>query len=219
MVAAWLNDRPPAVLVHPRDECPYSRPFPEGFAECPAYQPMEMVALDLGYRPLGRLWTCRHLSPQRHAEDDRWYGSCVVGDADERERWAAALGHKRLQKLQALWQEMAAMTAPFVERLWRHKRQQLELIEAGKDASAETGQLRAMTRRMIVKLDALLEQRRGLLEELSLPEAACHELIQVALDRLVTQHTVDFQLEVPDEVLSRFSPEMRLFFRPQSQPA
>jgi|GEM_PF-5381242 len=54
-----------------------------------------------------------------------------------------------------------------------------------------------------------------MLEEIHLPEDACRELIRIALDRLVMQRSVDVQLEVPDEVLSRFPNDVRIFFRPQ----
>lgn len=214
LVAAWLHDESNGNPVHPRDECPFSRPFPEGFAECPAYQAMGMVTLDIGYRPLGRVWSCRHLRPQRHAADDRWYGSCIVGDVRDRERWAAAFGQDRLQKIEGLRQEMAAVTAPYAERLWQHKSRQLALIASGTDASPETRRLQSLTDRLALKLDALLRSRRDLLEEIQLPEAACRELIKVALDQLVSQQKADFQLSVPNEVLAKFPSEMRQFFRP-----
>jgi DNA-binding CsgD family transcriptional regulator len=218
VVAAWLHDRQPsapAVPARPADECPFSRPFPEAFANCPAYQAMEMMTLDLGYRPLGRMWTCRHLAPRQHAEDGRWYASCVVGSAEDRERWAETLGSERLRKIEALRQELTHVTAPFVEPLWHHKRRQLELISAGKDPALETRWLRAATGRLGSRIDALFRRRRALLEEIHLPEEACHELIRIALDRLVTQRSVDVQLEIPDEVLTRFPEDVRLFFRPK----
>ena|GEM_PF-2716884 len=87
VVAAWLHDRQPTLAVRPVDECPFSRPFPEDFTSCPAYQPMEMMTLDIGFRPLGRMWSCRHLVPQRHSSDHRWYASCVVGSAEDRTNW------------------------------------------------------------------------------------------------------------------------------------
>ncbi|HYM96181.1 MAG TPA: helix-turn-helix transcriptional regulator [Candidatus Sulfotelmatobacter sp.] len=212
-VAAWLRDRPSATPARPRDECPYSRPFPEAFSDCPAYQALEMVSLDISYRPLGRLWTCRHLAPKQEAVD-RWYASCHVGGADNRERWAAALGRERLQKIDTLQRELASVTASFLDPLWRHKRHQLELVAAGADATAQTERLQATTRRLARRIDILLRQHRALLDEVHLPEVACRELIRVALDRLVTQQSVDFQLDVPDEVLALFPPDMRLFFRP-----
>jgi hypothetical protein len=215
VVAAWLNDRPSRIPARPRDECPYSRPFPEAFSDCPAYQAMEMITLDIGFRPLGRLWTCRHLHALRHEEDERWYASCVVGDARDRQHWADALGHERLRKIEELRQDMAAVTAPFVEELWRHKRRQLELIAAGEDAKAETSWLHAATDRLAATIDVLLRQHTTLLSEIHLPEDACRELIRVALNRLVTQQAVDFQLDVPEVVLARFPSDMRLFFRPQ----
>ena len=180
---------------------------------------MEMVTLDIGYRPLGRIWSCRQLHPRKHGDDDRWYASCVVGGAEDRIRWAGALGSDRLQKIETLRQELAQVTAPFVERLWRHKCRQLELITVGEDASSETTWLRAATERLAGRIDSLLRRRRALLEDIHLPEDACQKLIRTALDRLVTQPSVDFQLDVSDEVLALFPSDMQFFFRPQAQQA
>ena len=175
---------------------------------------MEMFTLDIGYRPLGRIWSCRHLLPLRHAETEGWYASCVVGDANDRQGWARAVGFERLRKIEGLRQELASVTAPLVERLWRWKRRQLALLEAGRDATSETSRLRLATDRVVARVDLLLRQRAALLEELHLPAEACHALIRLALDRLVTQRSSDPQLDVPDEVLARFPADMRLFFRP-----
>ena len=106
------------------------------------------------------------------------------------------------------------MTAPYAERLWQYKSRQLALVASGADASSETRRLQSLTDRLARKLDALLRARRALLEEIQLPEVACRELIKVALDQLVSQQTADFQLSVPNEVLAKFPPEMRQFFRP-----
>jgi len=218
VVAAWLQEKQPTIPPRPADECPYSRPFPEAFTDCPSYQAMEVMTLDIGYRPLGRLWTCRHLQPRRHAADDRWYASCVVGDADARQRWATTLGRERLLKIEALRQELTQVTAPFAEPLWRHKRRQLELMNEGRPADDESRWLQLTTRRLASRIDTLLARRRALLDEIHIPEDACRELIRVALDRLVTQPSIDVQIDVPDEVLARFPLDMRLFFRPQPLP-
>lgn len=60
IVATWLTQRE-APKQRPHDECPFDRPFPQEFAGCPAYQSMEVTTLDLSFKPLGRIRSCRHL--------------------------------------------------------------------------------------------------------------------------------------------------------------
>lgn len=175
-----------------------------------------MVTLDIGYRPLGRVWSCRHLHPKRHAADDRWYAACLVGDGDGRRRWAEALGKDRLKNIERIRQVLTEVSAPFLEQIWRHKRRQLELIEAGDDPSGETSWLRTATDRLASGIEALLRREAATLDAIHFPQDACNQLIRVALDRLVVQASVDFQLDVPDEVLDRFPPDLRLFFRPSA---
>ena len=45
----------------PADACPYPRPFPDGFAECPLYDGERYVPADSKESPLGPIWTCCQL--------------------------------------------------------------------------------------------------------------------------------------------------------------
>lgn len=86
-IAVWaardMLDRP----HRPADECPYPKPFPPDFMDCPAYQATQVVTLDLSHRPLGSVMTCRHLESRLMPNTNyRWYGACVLGDAAARRR-------------------------------------------------------------------------------------------------------------------------------------
>ncbi|TME79859.1 MAG: helix-turn-helix transcriptional regulator, partial [Chloroflexi bacterium] len=58
-IALWSARNAEGHHSRPADECPYPKPFPLGFADCPAYQATQMVTLDLSHRPLGSVMTCR----------------------------------------------------------------------------------------------------------------------------------------------------------------
>src|SRR3989442_12635334 len=45
----------------PADECPFPRPFPEGFDQCPPFRPQPFVPMDMSYRVLPEQLTCRRL--------------------------------------------------------------------------------------------------------------------------------------------------------------
>jgi len=56
-----------------------------------------MVTLDLSHRPLGSVVTCRHLESRLMPNTNyRWYGACILGDAEARHRWTNAVGVGRL---------------------------------------------------------------------------------------------------------------------------
>src|SRR5713101_9566672 len=108
-IALWsarsMDDRHP----RPADECPYPKPFPPGFTDCPAYQATQMVTLDLSHRPLGSVMTCRHLASRLMPNTNyRWYGACVLGDAGARRRLSNEIGVDRLQNISALGREVSA---------------------------------------------------------------------------------------------------------------
>jgi hypothetical protein len=74
----------------PADACAYFRPFPEGFADCPAFRGEVYRPTTTGYAELEPVLTCTHLEPAtmpRHTA--RFYGRCQLGDAEARRGWAA----------------------------------------------------------------------------------------------------------------------------------
>ncbi len=142
----------------PADECQYPKPFPPDFIDCPAYQATQMVTLDLSHRPLGSVITCRHLESRLMRNTNyRWYGACVLGDADAR-RWSNTVGVGRLHDISTLRQEVSARSAPYVQQLL-----DLKNAPVGDNPLAHTRQLQAMVDEFITKVTALLRERKGAL--------------------------------------------------------
>jgi len=197
--------------VRPSDECPYPKPFPPDFIDCPAYQATQIVTVDLSHRPLGSVITCRHLEGRLMPYTNfRWYGACVLGDVEARRTWSNALGIDRLHEISTLWQEMSALSVPYVQQV-------LDLKNAPVvDPLAHTQQLKGVVEDFMTKATALLRERQALLDRLHLPFEACVRLLAMAMDRVVQQGTTETEWEVPDEVLMLFPVDIRAYFRPRS---
>ena len=76
----------------PGDECPFPRPFPDEFRDCPTYQPRLIFPTDASSRPLNPVWTCAHLVAASRSRGG-WYASCGLGDAAARRRWLELSGN------------------------------------------------------------------------------------------------------------------------------
>ena len=73
----------------PADECPFQRPFPEGFDQCPAFRPQPFVPMDMSYRPLPPMLTCSHLLSRTLPKGKAgWYAACEIGDEAARRKLA-----------------------------------------------------------------------------------------------------------------------------------
>jgi hypothetical protein len=71
------------------DVCPYQKPFPPGFHDCPAFTPVDFVPVDLRSRPLPPVLSCAHLmAALRDGQPGRLFPACRLGSADDRVRWA-----------------------------------------------------------------------------------------------------------------------------------
>lgn len=83
--------------LRPPDECPFARPFPDGFSDCPTFGPQPFVPMDMSDRPLGPVVTCRHLVSRTLGNGKvGWYAGCRLGDSAARQRLAeAAVGSVR----------------------------------------------------------------------------------------------------------------------------
>jgi hypothetical protein len=80
-----VTDQKPNEAARPGDECPWPRPFPQGFDQCPVFAPQAFSPTDSRDRPLPQVLTCRHLV-SRPFEQGKvgWYGACEIGDAAAR---------------------------------------------------------------------------------------------------------------------------------------
>ena len=204
-IAIWSRRPNQGQKARPADECPYPKPFPPGFVECPAYDATQMITLDISHRPLGAVWTCRHLESRLMPNTDyRCYGGCAIGDAEARRRWSTAVGVDRLYDISQLRQEVSALSGPYIQRL-------IEL-KAGQQPA---GQIQGVVDEFMTEMMRLLESRKGVLDELHLPVQAVLQLVRIAIDRFVEQGLAESEWEVPDEVLNLFPDDIRSYFRPR----
>jgi len=209
-IAIWSRRPTQGHKARPADECPYPKPFPPGFVECPAYEATQMVTLDISHRPLGAVWTCRHLESRLMPNTDyRWYGACAIGDAAARRRWSAAIGVDRLYEISQLRQEVSAVSGPYIQRLIELKNAQQ--AEAGQGS----GQMQGVVDEFMTEMLRLLQARKTVLDELHLPLRAVLQLVRIAIDRFVEQGLSEPEWEVPDEVLTQFPDDIRSYFRPR----
>ncbi len=73
----------------PLDECPFPRPFPDGFDACPHFESSLAAPFKLHGVTGGEVRSCRHLEPGG-APDAGFYGRCELGDAIARFRLASS---------------------------------------------------------------------------------------------------------------------------------
>ena len=170
-----------------------------------------MVTLDLSHRPLGSVVTCRHLESRLIPNTNyRWYGACVLGDAEARHRWTNAVGVGRLHDISRLRQEVSALSTPYVQQLI-----DLKNAPAGDDPVAHTRRMQGVVDEFMGKVTALLRERKALLDQLHFPLEACVRLLGLAIDRVVQQVMTGAEWEVPDDVLILFPHDARAYFRPR----
>jgi len=82
----------------PADACPYPRPFPAEFAECPLYEAGRYAPADSEEVPLGLIWICRHLVTRtfnKHGVTHH-YAACQFGGRAARGRLILTNRFKRL---------------------------------------------------------------------------------------------------------------------------
>ncbi len=198
------------------DECPYPRPFPPGFRDCPAYRSAQLMPFDSRYRPLKPERTCQHLEVGNAAVAGRYYARCAVGTAEDRRRWADP-------EREALVAEAEALTAAIEERmggltaeLWAAKARQLAAMEhGGSGAAAATAELEDASRRYLADIETVLVAEQARLDRLNLPLDTCMELFREVLARWVRQRSAE-QPAIPDELVERFPEQAWWLLRPRT---
>ena len=194
----------------PIDECPYPKPFPANFEECPGYQALQVVTPDERSRPAGRIWTCRHLEGRLMAKTrHRWYGACVLGDTAGRKRWAERAGPDRLRTLNHLLHELAPVTASFAQRLWELKGDQVRALGQKQDPKPATLLMESVAARFLGDIEAFLDRRRRLLEQNQLAIDECLNLARRQIDRVLDpgspaewDNRFDVLMRLPEDVWS-----------------
>jgi hypothetical protein len=201
----------------PADECPFPKPFPSDFDDCPAYQPSEFIGLDLQYHPLPPVWTCSNLEIKAFTSGSHgFYGRCRLGDAAARMRWVHELHSTRLDKIRHLQREFGEVLSPGLSELWALKGRQLRAMRSPtEDTNVATVELEAFVRRMLTDIETFLEERMDILREANLPLNALMEIMEDALTELVQQPTSAATWRIPDHILERFPEDVRILFRPE----
>ena len=82
----------------PSDACPYTRPFPKTFVECPLYDGQRYLPADSREKPLMPIWMCSYLVTRIFARDgiEHHYGACQFGGRGARRRRTLVNDVKRL---------------------------------------------------------------------------------------------------------------------------
>ena len=202
-------------MPRPDDECPYPKPFPADFDDCPAFQARQFIPLDTLYQPLEPVLTCRHLETRALPQRYRWYAACSLGDAEARSAWVREVGVARLERIRAIQRELGAAIAPYTSPLWELKGQQLRAFRDGRDAEPATAELRRLAGQVTAGLDQFLQERSSAFADVEMPVDAARQLIVLAIERFIdTQFATEISFDVPDDVLQRFPEPVRTFFRP-----
>jgi hypothetical protein len=202
-------------MARQADTCPFARPFPDDFDRCAAYQRIEFVALDMQYRPLRTLNTCRHLdvgsAPGRRGT---FYARCGLGDAEARRRWVERVEADRLLRIRALGAALGDATRELTRQLWEAKADQLRALRAGEPAAPSNRQLRRLAREYEQTAKALMLHRRIELEELHLPVDACMALIREVMADWITKTSLERGWEPSNRLLQRFPLDVRILLQP-----
>jgi hypothetical protein len=202
----------------PADACPYPRPFPPDFHDCPAYHPRHFVALTTGYDPMSPVWTCANLvvAPVPGAPL-RFYPRCRIGDAEARVAWAEGEHAKRLGLLRGLSRELTRATGSVTTELVAAKGAQLQAAAGSPDREAATRRLRAVARAWLAGLDTFMERQGRVLRSIGFPPEAVRTLCSDLLTDYVDQSGAA-PPEISDEALRLFPEDVRVLLRPGDDP-
>jgi hypothetical protein len=202
--------------VRPGDECPWPKPFPEGFDGCAAFQQSHFIPLDSRYQLLDPVLTCRHLVIRQQPDlTSRWYPACEIGDQAARLRWVEDVDGQWLSRMAALRSQMETINRPFIQRIWQAKAAQLAAGVSGEARAAATEEIRRLADQFIEQCQAFVSDHAGEFAALQLPPGAVIELLQNSLRYFIEQRTTDARWEIPDTLLGRFPEPVQRFFRPR----
>jgi hypothetical protein len=202
ITAREAHTDPTGRRVRPADECPWPRPFPNGFDACPAYLEQRFIAVDINDQPLTPVCTCRHLVSQRLPDRTAgWYAACQIGDAAARQRWLVAADGDAHRALGVLRARMDAINHPFVERIWAAK------------ALQRGDELRSAVAEFVSECATFLTLHRQEFEQAQLRPDAILLIIQRTVEDFASKDGQEASWDVPESVLSELPEPDRLFFR------
>jgi hypothetical protein len=203
----------------PADACPYPRPFPPGFDDCPAYRPSYFVGLTTGYDPMSPVWTCGNLvSASVPGAGARFYPRCRIGDAAARVAWAEGEHAKRLASLRTLSLELTRTNGALTAALVSAKGAQLAAGQGSAEREAATGRLRDAADTWLAGLDAFLERQGRALRAIGFPPEAVRTLCEDLIAEWIEQpHAAP--PEISEEALRLFPEDVRVLLRPGDDPS
>lgn len=193
------------------DECPYHRPFPANFDECPAYLQTEYVGLDLQHRPLPPAWTCQNLeAAQRGNRPGAHYGRCRLGAEADRLEWLRRVEQSRLTSVLETRREFNTELHDLTLRLWAAKGR---VLQAPADEAARR-ELVAVADEYKTACDEFFERRSDMLREAGVPLEPTQKLVRGMVDRIVASRSTTTSPGIPAEELAEFPPALRFFLEP-----
>lgn len=188
------------------DRCPYHRPFPEGFHDCPTFQRQQFVALTTQEQPLSVHISCVHLRVGEQARN-RFYAQCALGTAVDREGWLRQVGERRVAMMRELQVEFAQMYGDVsLEELTAAKAAAI----AAPDDAATAENLERLLAELSVAMRNFIESRAAMLEGAGFPVESLQALIDDILERWRVSPRVGTP-PVDAEQLEPFAPELRPF--------
>ena len=186
----------------PGDECPYPKPFPEDFGECPAYQPRLIFPTDISNRPLNPAWTCAHLQVASRTRGG-WYASCGIGDATARRRWLEDRGELGAV-MASVRSDVAGWGAPLLRRLMAARKRSPLTVPAEVEGIREA---------LVDNFDLALVRHQAQLTtvRVDLPE------LRDAFSRVIDSFLEgpDTEPVAPPDLVATFGPAARILFKPE----
>ncbi|HZS14531.1 MAG TPA: hypothetical protein VFC09_08050 [Candidatus Dormibacteraeota bacterium] len=200
----------------PRDECPYRKPFADGFDGCPAFQQSQFVPLDTQYRTLDSIWTCGNLdlgrvpgAPWRH------FARCRIGDEQARMAWVREVREDRLAVARSMQRELTPLMADFVTELWAIKGRQLAAPAGTEEYAAATSELLRGGNAFLTMMERFMEERSEDMSRLGMPIDATVDLFREIVYRWVDQPNAEIPV-ISEASLARFPEEARALLMPES---
>jgi hypothetical protein len=196
------------------DRCPYSRSLAPAFRGCAAFVPTLYRTLDFKYRPTTPVLSCAHLVVGQQPGVKHFYPRCAIGDEAARRHWVESLTEAVLEQLRTLGADYRLWVAPRMGPLWELKAAYLA-ARAGGDARSVEERRQALTAAvdgLLAEAEEFFRKRTDLLHSLELSVEAMMGLVRVATEHwALADHSAGAHYEIPEEVLGRFPPRVRLF--------
>jgi hypothetical protein len=164
------------------------------------------------FKPLAPVLTCQHLVRGTiESGGARAYARCLLGSTEERTRWVERVRPERLRVVSQLADELRQLLRPHIHAMWETKGALLR-GDAGPEAASE---LEAEMDAVIADCDRVIDANEVRLAEVGFPAAPVKLLVRRALADWRRNGDRVYRLEMSDEMLSQFPPDVRELLRPR----